>query len=487
MQPSISKLAIFATATLISLTAPCRTAAAGDASQRPSAANDESKTTYELKRDLRQEAMWQVRADLEVGGDIKVTAEGKVKAVPMSVAANLQYAERLLFDAQDEKFARRSVRHYDKSEAVIKIDRGGMKPRLRKERRILVADVAGNRGTLFSPAGHLTREELDLVDILGNTLVLPALLPHEAVAVGDHWEHDRNTMQLLLGLDAVSQCDVKSTLEKVNESVLLCGMEGTVDGAVEGVATEISLKAKYHYHRKLGRITALNLAVKEDRSIGHVGPGLDVVAKLELRLRPIEQHEKLSDEVLAELDTDPTPENSRLAYESPKHGFRFLHDRRWFITGEEPELLVMRLIDRGDLIAQCNIAPLPRRKPEKPLTLAEYQSEVKNSLGEHFGQFVRASQEKDEHGQIVFRIAVQGQVQTLPITWHYYHLADPQGNRLALAFTVEAGLAPQLNDADRRLVESIELFRPSASDGGEQHRSSEPKPTAHKTQETKKR
>ena len=40
-----------------------------------------------------------------------------------------------------------------------------------------------------------------------------------------------------------------------------------------------------------------------------------------------------------------------------------LHDRRWHVTVDRPELTVLRLVDRGELIAQCNISPAPDAKP----------------------------------------------------------------------------------------------------------------------------
>ena len=57
-------------------------------------------------------------------------------------------------------------------------------PTLRPEHR-LIAVEAGPQTTLFSPAGNLTRDELDAVDIQADSLLVDRLLPEKLVAVGD--------------------------------------------------------------------------------------------------------------------------------------------------------------------------------------------------------------------------------------------------------------------------------------------------------------
>ena len=44
--------------------------------------------------------------------------------------------------------------------------------------------------------------------------------------------------------------------------------------------------------------------------------------------------------------------------------------------------------------------------------------------------------------------------------WHYYLVAPDSGHRVSLAFMMEGPMVNRLNQADRQLVESVELIHP---------------------------
>src|SRR5262249_25535650 len=146
---------------------------------------------------------------------------------------------------------------------------------------------------------------------------------------------------------------------------------GSVSGAVGGVSTEIELKIKFRFDIKAERISFLALLVKEKRAVGHIGPGLDTVAKLIVNITPAGRSEFLTADVLRELPRRSTPDLTHLAYASRGGQFRFDYDRRWYLTSDDAKLAVLRLLDRGELVAQCNVSALATGKKEKaPLTLA---------------------------------------------------------------------------------------------------------------------
>ena len=62
------------------------------------------------------------------------------------------------------------------------------------------------------------------------------------------------------------------------------------------------------------------------------------------------------------------------------HGFTFHHDRRWYPTLEKGDHLAMRLVDRGELVAQCNVSQLAKAEPGQGLSLAKFQADVKDVL-----------------------------------------------------------------------------------------------------------
>jgi hypothetical protein len=307
---------------------------------------------------------------------------------------------------------------------------------------------------LYCPTARLKREELDLIDIPGNTLLVDQLLPAEPVALGETWKLADQTLAAMLGLEAVSWTDVQSVLGQVTDGLAEISSAGSVSGAVGGVSTDIEMKAKYKFDLKLKRIVYLALLIKEKRPIGHIGPGLDTVAKLIVRMAPLAESEHLTETALANLPDSLTPDLAQLGYASASNLVRFSYDRRWFVTSDEPKLAVFRLLDRGELIAQCNVAILPTDQ-KKPVSLAEFQQDVQHTLGKNFGQFVNASQSTTDAGYTLLRVVVRGTVSQLPIEWIYYLVADLKNQRVSLAFTLEQSLEERFAHADRALISEL--------------------------------
>jgi hypothetical protein len=113
---------------------------------------------------------------------------------------------------------------------------------------------------------------------------------------------------------------------------------------------------------------------------------------------------------------------------------------------------ILRLVDRGDLIAQCNISPLPTLPEGQGLTLEGFQNDVKQALGKSFGEVVEAAQEAGEGRITVQRVTVSGTAGELPIQWTYCHLFDDKGRRASLAFTIEGSLVERFAQIDRELI-----------------------------------
>ncbi|HEV3021120.1 MAG TPA: hypothetical protein VGX76_01585 [Pirellulales bacterium] len=391
---------------------------------------------------------------LEVGGDLKLVDEGKVNTLPMSVVGKLRYCEKLVDPASAGGDAPRSLRHYERAEAVIKIEKETLSPKLRDDRRTIAAAVGPSK-TLYSPLGPLTRDELDLIEVPCDNLLIDQLLPGKPVSQGERWRHSDDLLAGLLGLDAVSQSDVASELISIDAQAAQIELTGKVIGAAEGVATQIELAGKYRYDLIARRVTRLAISIKENRSVGHVAAGLDVVAKLQMHVTPLGEVAELSGEALRDVRLDPGAELRDLEYQPANGMYRIAYDCRWHIVSDRGDVLALRMVDRGDLIAQCNLTTLPDVEPTKHPTLARFQQDIERTLGKDFGQFVRASQAVNEAGYAFYRVEVEGVVADLPIRWNYYLLADDQGHLAVFVFTVEGELIGQLGNADEAIVSTL--------------------------------
>lgn len=427
-----------------------------------------AKQTYLLRSQRKPGDKDRIVALLEVGGEVKEVVDGKVQGMKMSVDCNFSYDERTLEAPTASVDRLRSARYYDKLDAVITVEDEAIKPVLRPQRRLIGVEIAPPKTTLFSPHGMLTRDELDLIDVLANSLLLDRLLPEKEVAVGESWKHPDELVVALLGLDAARECEVQSVLKEVTETVARMELSGNVKGALGGVSTEIELKAKYRFDLKTKRIDWLGLLVKELRSIGHVKRGLDTVARFQIEISPGAAAPQLTDAALAALSLKPTVGLSQLTHESAERDWQFTHDRSWYVIGNHRDLTVLRRVDRGELIAQCNVSVLPKSAPGKQLSLNQFQADVQKALGKSFGEFVQAGQWASEANYRVYRVAVRGEVSQLPIHWYYYLVADEHGHQVAFAFTVEYKLAERFDKADEELVRCFRFADPKLASSAQE-------------------
>ena len=193
-----------------------------------------------------------------------------------------------------------------------------------------------------------------------------------------------------------------------------------------GVATEMRLDGQADFDLVHRRLKTVHLIIREKRSLGFVSPGLDVKAQIAIEIAPLAGSDQLADaavkeaiEATKEQGASPQP----LLLESAGH-FQLFCDRRWHATRDDAELVVLRYVDRGELVAQGNISPLPNLPAGQNVTLEQFQDEVKRSLGKHFGQFESVAEGKTSTGLRLLKVFVVGTVSELPIEWRYYLVLD---------------------------------------------------------------
>jgi hypothetical protein len=327
---------------------------------------------------------------------------------------------------------------------------------------MIAVEAKSSETTLFSPLGPLTHDELELIDVQGNTLLLARLLPGKEVAIGAKWAHDDAFAASLLNLDAIVENKLESTLNRVDDRVAIIEMSGFVEGSVGGVTTRIEVTAKYNFDLDASYISWLAMSLKEDRAVGHAEPGLNVTARLRVSIGNVDASAELSDTALADLPLIPDQGNTLLALTSDPSGFRFLHHRNWKVMVDRTDVMILRLVERGELIAQCNISRLPDALPEKQLSLSSFQADVRRVLDQNFGQFADMNESKTDRGLRMLRVVVAGIAADLPIQWNYYHVTDEQGRQASLVFTMDAKLVERFGGADQMVVSTLEFLAAKA-------------------------
>jgi len=408
--------------------------------------------TYQLRANVAPGSHQQVKVVIETAGDLKLNSDGtEVKRLPIKVEANLAYVERTLAASQGLATLK-VVRNYAQADAHLRLRDTELNHRLRDDRRLIVAESTEKQATTFSPLGPLTREELELIDVPASGLSLAALLPLRVVKVEQSWQQPDWAVAKLLGLDIVSQHDVTGTLTEVKDNIAVISLQGKVVGAIDGVTSEIELTGKLNFDLKQRAVTWLALGYKENRAIGHAQPGFEIAGKVRMVAAPIRSATEVNDQALANLPTKAAAGSTLIDFVAETAGYGLMHDRRWNVMVDRHDATILRLVDRGDLIAQCNISRLPQLAKGEQLTLEAFQEDVKKTLGKNFSQIVEASQEVSDNGIRTLRVIVSGTTSDLPIQWTYYHLSDDAGNRAALVFTIEGNLVERFAQIDRELI-----------------------------------
>jgi hypothetical protein len=402
---------------------------------------------------------------MEVAGEFKehdATTQGKDRRTAMSGQCRLTYHEKTL---EAPAGGRRAVRYYENAESDVRFKDGGHRPSLAAERRLVGVAVDAQSATLFSLGEPLTRDELEVIDILGNTLLLDDLLPQKPVAIGEAWKPADKTVAALLGLAGATRSDVQCVLKEVTDAVARFDLAGSVEGPVADTTARITLKGRYRFDLRTKRIDWFALVTKEDRGISQVAAGFDVGVRLQMTILPEAAPRQLAGATIGDPDVGPTSPEGRLMFQSPHDRWQIAYDHRWYLNSDDRENALLKRIDQGVLTGQCNIASLVQRDPDKLVTLDEFQANVRRALGENFDQFVEAKQSVDKSDHRVLRVVVQGQVgkktTIVPIRWIYYHVADRQGRQVALTFTIEQERVEQFGDADKEIVQSLRFAKPA--------------------------
>jgi hypothetical protein len=409
--------------------------------------------TYALQSARHRGDLDRVQVLLEVGGELKFKpGVQKAEPVKMTVAARLAYHEKLIQRASRQDRVTRAIRYYEDATAELKIGDKEFRPALRQQRRLVAVSVDRGGPVLFSPAGSLMREEVDLIDVPGCSALVDQLLPDRAVAPGDRWKHEDQLMAGLLGLEEVRQNSAQTVLDSVVDGIARMQLSGHVEGVVDGAATQIELKGKYHFDTQTKRIIWFGLLIKENREPGDVASGLDVVARLQMQIATLEQSEQLTEAKLQGLSLEPTPQRTQLIHRSADPAWHMTHDRSWYLTADDPVLVIFQLLDQGQRIAQCNISPRARGKG---VTLEQFQDQIRSSLDKHFGQFVEAGESINPSQCHVLRVVVRGEVSDLPIQWYYYLVSNDQGRQVVFTFTVANESISRFDAADQKLVRTF--------------------------------
>src|SRR5690606_1058499 len=87
-------------------------------------------------------------------------------------------------------------------------------------------------------------------------------------------------------LENIEICEVQSILVEANGQYAKCQLAGTAHGTIDGTRSELEIDGAYLVDHTLGKVTQMNIALREQRKVGPVTPGLAGVIKLRIKVTP---------------------------------------------------------------------------------------------------------------------------------------------------------------------------------------------------------
>jgi hypothetical protein len=397
---------------------------------------------------------------LDANGDLLVksgtgASVGKAERQVVGLSCRRDYDEKTLQLPTSSDKTYRAVRYYQEASAKLHKGTVSLSPALRSDRRVIGVGIDGPKVTPFSPRGPLNIDELELLSAVGETLMLDQLLPSKPVKIGDSWPVPDETAAVLLALEEVTANSVRTTLKEVTTDFARFELEGRVEGKLYGAMNQITLKAKCRFDRHTQRVDWFAMGLQQNRDVGMVESGLDWTFQVRVKVTPGQQSAELSEKALADLVMMPTGELLRVRYEMADGEVQLTHDRAWFLTGHYSDQDEFHRLDHGQDIAMCKISPQPQLSVAKLPTARQFQEIVQRLLGANFGEITDASESlTDAHLRIV-RVSVKGKDADVPARWIYYHVSDPEGRQVTLAFRVEERNIEAFGHADDSLVQSL--------------------------------
>jgi hypothetical protein len=399
------------------------------------------------------------------------------KPLALDVKTRLVFLERLIHDKAGSETGqdagtetrarspkRRAIRWVSQAAAAINGEVRPMSSLLRPELSLLVAQRDGDHGAVLvvSPAGPLTRSELELVEGLGDPLDLADFLPAQEVAKGHSWKLPTGAASALSGYDTVKSCTLEATLERFDESMAHVRLAGDIEGSVLGGPGTISCQGFLTFDRKSILIDRLEVNRTEKRQAGPVEAGLDVKSTLSVIRRRVPLPPELGDAALANVSLDTSPQRQLLQLVAASGKYTLLHDRQWHTYWDDPKLTVLKRIDNGQVVAQCNLASGPSAGKGRHQDLNQFRDDIRGSLKEKFIQFLGAGEvDGNPAGGFRYKVGVQGREGDLGVLWDYYLIASPEGDQLLATFTLAAQNVKDFGDQDLEMIGSLEWTTPA--------------------------
>ena len=422
--------------------------------------SDPEKPTVRLVEDPKPDRLLEVTARLDVRGRILApVGVDRVVPLPLQASAQLSWQTRRLPAGGEFHRSLRTLRSYASAVSKVRVDRRTTESSLRASRRTIVAEGTPSGFRHYSLEGPLTGDEVELLQLPADPLALIGTLPLGQVPHDHAWTPGRWTLPLLTGLDAVTRGSLKGRVVKVTATTADVLLEGTAEGAAGGARSQVTFSGSLVFDHQLGYLKQASITIEEHRRAGPISPGLEIVAQVRIERKPATSKAMLDRAVLATCPKQPTPGHLQLLLTTPGNG-RLLYDRNWHVFHQTPDVSILRRLENGRLVAQCNLSTAPKVDAGTGTGREAFLRDVKTALGPRLREVVSIEPLKsrpDQRLQRGWRVTATGIDHGLPMHWFYYLCTHPSGRQLSLVFAVESDRLKTWARRDRDIISRLEI------------------------------
>ncbi len=228
---------------------------------------------------------------------------------------------------------------------------------------------------------------------------------------------------------------------------------------------KLTIDARGEFDLKTKRLVRLEWNQKDDREAGPVSPATKVETRTRIQRQLIEQPSDLSDAALVSIPPGPEaprPALTHLEHRDPKDRFELTYGREWQIVSQSEKRLIMRLMERGDFIAQVTITPWDTAEKGKHMTVEQFREAMNSMPGWKLEKELQAGEVKPApvEGRTILRLSVVGELDGVAVMQNFYLVATPDGQQVVVAFTLSPKQADKLGARDLSLVSSMDVPAP---------------------------
>ncbi|MFO0809400.1 MAG: hypothetical protein U0746_12305 [Gemmataceae bacterium] len=398
---------------------------------------------------------------MQLSGEMVVVQEGRSQSLKLTASADHRFRERVL--AVDKSGAPvKAGRLYDTAMTSISVDGTPAARSLRAERRLTVAQRINDSLVCYSPHGPLTREELENVSEHFDTLALTGLLPGREVKVGDTWKPTNGIAQGLCQFEALVANELECKLDGIKDGAAIVAVSGKAKGIELGASATVTVTASMRFDLLKKRLVSLDWKQTDKRDQGPASPAVNAQATVLVEREVIDEPKELSDVALVGVPQGmevPAP-LTMLTLRDVKGRFELSVAREWQLVGHTDRHTVLRLMERGEFVAQVSVTPWEKVEAGQHTDGAKFRETMMASPGWTPEDVMQAGEVPNQPaGRYVFRMTARGTMGDAKVVQSFYLVANARGEQAVVTFTLKQSQLSKLGARDQILVDGLEILK----------------------------